>query len=188
MGAICICSPVIWWARLCSIWLSWVWGCGPASQAVNGGVSVACSGALEQRKSLWAKPKGWAREGPAPHSPSSAGLHCFSALLRVQTGKIWFWKGGRILALHELRWDYQAPLNSPWDQSGGKCQLPRGGARITMEFSSGFHSMSVGVEFIYEMMQRIDTQFLLAQCKKGQFIQNIWKQKIFLLTLGATYP
>lgn len=58
-------------------------------------------------------------------------------------------------------------FNSPWDLSGGKCQLPRGGARLTMEFSSGFHSVSVGVEFIYEMMQQIGVQFLQAQSKKG---------------------
>lgn len=71
-------------------------------------------------------------------------------------------------------------FNSRWDQSGGKCQFPRGGARLTMEFSSGFHSVSVGVEFIYEMMQQIGVQFLQA-IKEGQFTQNVKKTCFFYL-------
>lgn len=175
------CSPVIWWARLCSIWLSWVWGCGPASQAVNDGVSEACSGALEQHKSRWAKPKGWAREGPAPlslllSSLAGAPLQYFSALLRVQTGKSFWFRGvgGGRGRKASFTWDemrISGFFNSPWDHSGGKCQLPRGRAWLTMEFSSGFHSVSVGVEFIYEMMQQIGVQFLQAQ-----FTQNILKK------------
>lgn len=33
-------------------------------------------------------------------------------------------------------------FNSLWDNSGGPRQLPKGGTRIAMEFSSGFHSVS----------------------------------------------
>lgn len=75
------CAPSGWWARLCSICLSWVWVCGPASQAVNDGVAETSSGALEQCKSRWAKPTGWAREGPAPLSLTSCSLGSTNSLL-----------------------------------------------------------------------------------------------------------
>lgn len=110
----CARSPVTWWASLSSIRSGWVWGCGPASQAVNGGVCEACSGALELSASLWAKPKDRAREGPAPRSSSPASraeLCCSSAL--SPNWQIWVLKKeeGSIYALHERRWEYQGALN-----------------------------------------------------------------------------
>lgn len=50
-------------------------------------------------------------------------------------------------------------FNSLWDNGGGPRQLPKGGTRIAMEFSSGFHSESASIEFIYEMLQLTGVQY-----------------------------
>lgn len=114
----CARSPVTWWASLSSIRSGWVWGCGLASQAVNGGVCEACSGALELSASLWAKPKDRAREGPAPRSPSPASRAelSWAAMLLCSQSKLanlsFKKEEGSIYALHEPRQEYQGPLNS----------------------------------------------------------------------------
>lgn len=126
----CARSPVTWWASLSSIRSGWVWGCGPASQAVNGGVCEACSGALELSASLWAKSKDWAREGPAPRSSSPASraeLRCSSAL--SPNWQIWVLKKKKVVSMLYMNWDENirgpstpAHLGSDWRRtSASKC-------------------------------------------------------------------
>lgn len=78
-----------------------MWPAQSARQAVNGGVSEACFGTLEPLKGLGAKPKGWASEGPAPHSPSSWASPFLVS--KSKLAKSDFEKEVGSLALHELR-------------------------------------------------------------------------------------
>lgn len=132
---------------MCSIRLRWVWVCGPASRAVNDGVSEACSGTLEQHKSHWAK--SWGREGPAPLfltlslSMLPRKSRGFNSSAQIPAGKCFRWGGGRgmkpsVQGLHELRWENQASLTPSGITVEDHVNFQKAGPELQWSFHLGF--------------------------------------------------
>lgn len=115
------------------------------------------------------------------HSVAAAPRLPCAALLWAPAG-LCFQKGGggRGIALHELRWEYQASsFPAGWERrttSASKRQ-----DQTHNEFSSGFHFVSVGVKFIYAMMQQSDVQFVQIS------VERISLPKRFLLTQALRF-